>query len=235
MDVLGRIVPLALMDTLSVSTLAIPVWFLLTPRGLRMANVFGYLLSVAAGYLLLGLAMLSALSAVREPLRSALDSPAGDMATAACGVVLILIGAWYGLLRREKEGQGRLTAWREAAVGSSATSRGLIVVALTAIALEVVTMFPYLAAIDALGGSGLPWAVQAAMLALYCLVMIAPAVLMAIGRAVSRRAVQPTLRRIDHWLRVNARENTAWLFALVGFLLLSGTSAYEKAMDLLTG
>ncbi|MFI1867532.1 GAP family protein [Streptomyces jumonjinensis] len=235
MDVLGRIIPLALMDTLSVSTLAIPVWFLLTPRALRMANVFGYLLIVAVGYLALGLLMLSALSAVREPLGSALDSPAGDMATAGGGVVLILIGVWYGLLRREKAGEGRFTQWRESAVGASATARGVVAVALMAIALEIVTMFPYLAAIDDLGGSGLPWLAQAALLALYCLVMIAPAGLMALGRLVSRRAVQPALRRIDHWLRANARENTAWLFALVGFLVLSGTTAYEKAMDHLTG
>ncbi|UAL66006.1 GAP family protein [Streptomyces angustmyceticus] len=222
------------MDTLSVSTLGIPVWFLLTPRALRVANVFGYLLIVAFGYLVLGVLMLSALSAVREPLRSALDSPAGDTAMAVSGVVLILIGVWYGLLRRERAREGRFARWREAAVGASATARSVIAVALVAVALEIATMFPYLAAIDILGRGDRPWLAQVAVLALYCVVMIAPAMLMALCRLISQRAVQPALRRIDHWLKANARENTAWLFALVGFLLLSGTTLYERGMDLLS-
>lgn len=235
MGVLGQILPLALMDTLSVATLAVPVWFLLTPRALRMANVFSYLLIVAVSYLTLGLLMLSALSALREPLSSALESTAGDVVTAGSGVLLVLVGIWWGLLRREKEGEGRFARWRETAVGASATARGVIAVALMAVSLEVATMFPYLAATDILGRSGLPRLTQAALLALYCLVMIAPAMLMALGRLVSRRRAQPVLRRIDQWLRANARENTAWLFALVGFLLLSGTTVWRRATDFVTG
>ncbi|MFA7765858.1 GAP family protein [Streptomyces sp. NPDC048723] len=233
MGVLGHVLTLALVDALSVSTLAIPVWFLLTPRALRLANVFGYLLIVASGYFLLGVLLMGVLSAVREPLRAALNSPTGDTVVAACGVLLILVGIWYGLLRPERTGEGFLARWREAAVGPSATPRGVITVALMAVALEVATMFPYLAAIDILGRNGRHWPAQVTVLALYCTVMIAPAVLLTLCRLFSQRAVQPTLRRIDHWLKANARENTAWLFGLVGFLLLSDTTAYERSMDYL--
>ncbi|MFF3400308.1 GAP family protein [Streptomyces sp. NPDC002659] len=241
MDVLGQILPLALLDTVSVSTLAIPVWFLLTPRGLRIGNVYGYLLIVGAGYLALGLLLLGGLSAVREPLGDAVASPAGDTVVAVAGGALLLLGLYYGFVKRDRgdrgeEGnQGRLTRWREAAVGSKATARGVVTVALVAVALEITTMFPYLAAIDILDRSLQPWVEQAALLALYCLVMIGPAVLAALAQQIAGRALHPALNRIDRWIRRNARENTAWLFGVVGFLMLSTTKLYEHGMNRLTG
>ncbi|MBT2364791.1 GAP family protein [Streptomyces sp. ISL-10] len=235
MDVLGRILPLALLDTVSVSTLAIPVWFLLTPRDLRIGNVCRYLLLVGAGYLALGLLLLGGLAAVRDPLVDAVRSPAGDAAVAAVGVVLVLIGLWYGFVKRTTADSGRLTRWREAAVGREATARGVVTVALVAVALEIATMFPYLAAVDVLDRSRLPWAEQAALLALYCLVMVAPALLATLARLVAGQAVLPALTWLDSWIRKNARENTAWLFGIVGVLLLSTTTLYERGMHHLSG
>jgi hypothetical protein len=232
--VLGEILPLALLDTLGVSTIAIPVWFLLMPTGLRIGRVFGYLLLVSAGYLLLGLLLLSMLAAIREDLRSALQSPLGDKAMAVTGGALLLLAVWYGLLRTGKPGSGRLSRWREQAVGRSATAGGLFTVAALAVLLEVATMFPYLAALGTLSRSALPWPSQAAALAIYCLVMVAPAVLVTVARLVAKGLVHRPLRRIDDWLRDNARENTAWLIALAGFVLLSNTTAYDGIMAFLS-
>ncbi|MFP1626813.1 GAP family protein [Streptomyces sp. 5K101] len=116
----------------------------------------------------------------------------------------------------------------------SATARGLIMVAVPAVLLEVATMFPYLAAIGTLSRSNLPWLSQAAVLALYCLLMVAPAVLVTVVRLVAKDGVHRPLRRIDIWFRENARKNTAWLIALAGFLLLSNTTAYGSVMALLS-
>lgn len=231
MDVLGQVLPLALLDTVSVSTLAIPIWFLLTPRGLRMANVVGYLFLVAFGYLLLGIVLLGAVSVVRKPLRTALDSSFGDKAMAAAGIALILVALWYGLRSRPTTGDGRLNRWRDAAVGEDATARGVFTVAFIAVVLEIATMFPYLSAIEVIGEGGSPRAVQVSVLAMYCLVMIAPALLAALLRQIAERAVRPALRRVDRWLRETAQENTAWLLGIVGFVLLSNTTLYEWGLD----
>ncbi|WP_043635857.1 GAP family protein [Nonomuraea candida] len=230
-DILIEVLPLALLDTLSVSTIAIPVWFLLMPRGLRIGYVFGYLFFVAIGYLFLGLLLLTVFSAVHDELRSALNSPAGDQAMSVAGVILLLIAVWYGLLRRERRGSGRLGRWREIAVGESATPRGLVIVAALAVLIEVATMFPYLAAIGRLGRSDLPWHLQAAVLAVYCLVMIAPAFVVTVARFIAKNLVRSPLRRLDGWLKRNARENTAWLIALAGFMLLSNTTLYDRIMN----
>ncbi|MEU2076825.1 GAP family protein [Streptomyces sp. NPDC013489] len=233
-DALGQVLPLALLDTLGVSTIAVPVWFLLMPSGLRFDRVFGYLALVPLGYLLIGLVLLSTLAAVREDLGSALDSPAGDTATGVAGGALLLFAAWYGLLRRERPGSGRLALRREQTVGRSSTVKGLVGFAALAVVLEATTMFPYVAAVGILADSALPWPSRAAVLAVHCLVMVAPAVLLTLARLASERAVHRPLRRIDDWLRDNARENTAWLIALAGFVLLSNSTAYDRITGLLS-
>ncbi len=234
MDVLAEVLPLALLDALSVSTLAVPLWFLLTPRGLRVGNVLAYLAIVAAGYLLLGCALLAGLSALRDDLRAAVESPVGEAVVVALGVALILSGLWVGLRRHQAHpGDGRLTRWREAAVGESATLKGLVTVALVAVLLELPTMLPYLLAIDTLGDSALDTAARVGVLAVYCLVMVAPAALLTVLRGLSEQALLPLLGRVDDWFRRGRREDTAWLLGIVGVLLLSSTGVFASGMDLL--
>ena len=134
---LVEVLPLALLDAFGVSTLAVPIWFLLTPHGLRYRNVAGYLLLVAAGYLLLGLALLAGMSSAEQQIRDALASPAGDVTATVAAVALLALAAWHGLVqprlkaRRgpEPDGPGRLDRWREAAVGETGTWRGVLTVA----------------------------------------------------------------------------------------------------------
>ncbi|MEV1286555.1 GAP family protein [Micromonospora sp. NPDC049679] len=230
---LGQVLPLALLDTVSVSTLAIPLWFLLAPRGLRFANVYLYLLLVGAGYLLLGIALMGGLSVSRQEVRSALESRAGDIAVAAVGIALILFAAWYGLLRKNSGAEGRLNRWREAAVGESATLRGVVMVAAIAVTLEIATMFPYLMAIDTLGRTNHPWITRVLILALYCLVMVAPAGIVTLGRMLLGEALTPMLDRVNDWIRRNEREDTAWLLAIAGVVLLVNTRFFDQLMALL--
>jgi hypothetical protein len=232
-NVLSEVLPLALLDAISVSTLLIPIWFLLTPRGLRYANVYLYLLLVAIGYLVLGVVLMTGLSTAREQIKSALESPAGDIALAAVGVVCILFALWYGLIKRDGGGDGRLNRWRETAVGESATMRGVFTVAAIAVMLEIATMFPYLLAIDTLDRDGSPWVTRVVVLAVYCLVMVAPAGLLTAGRMLFGAALTPALRRVNDWIRRNERQDTAWILGIVGFLLVSSTGVFEDLMRLL--
>jgi hypothetical protein len=236
MDVLGQVLPLALLDTLSLSTLAIPLWFLLTPRGLKVANVLFYLLIVGVGYLLLGVALMGGLSTAREPLSAALDSAAGDVVVTVVGIALLLGALWCGLVKRPPSGEaGRFSHWRDAAVGEYATLRGVVVLALVAVALEVPTMFPYLVAIDVLARDGYSWIARCGVLTLYCLVMVAPATLALLLRTSFSRIALPLLHRVDRSLRKNAREDTAWLMALVGVVILSNTSLFGWVTEVVAG
>lgn len=57
------------------------------------------------------------------------------------------------------------------------------------------------------------------MLAAYCLVMIAPALLLLGARIVAARAVERPLRRFTSWMQRTGAESTSWIFGIVGFLL----------------
>jgi hypothetical protein len=89
--------------------------------------------------------------------------------------------------------------------------------ALAAAAVEVTTMLPYLAAVGLLTTAALAVGDLALVMAGYCLVMIAPALLLLVLRLVAGRRLTPLLTRFSDWL---ARSNAlAWIVGIVGFLL----------------
>ncbi|PTU57465.1 hypothetical protein DBB34_03710 [Sphaerisporangium cinnabarinum] len=126
---------------------------------------------------------------------------------------------------------GRISRWRERALGIEADAVGtgavrtrssvlpLVGLALGAVAIEVGTMLPYLAAIGIVTTSDVGWPGSGAILAAYCVVMVAPALLLLLGRLVAARAVDPVLRRLDRWLTKNATDMTGWVLGALGVLL----------------
>ena len=80
-------------------------------------------------------------------------------------------------------------------------------------------MLPYLAGIGLISTAGPGWPLNAAVLAGYCLVMVAPALVLLAGRLVAAPLVDPLLRRLNDWLGRTAAETTAWIVGIVGFLL----------------
>ncbi|UTT59659.1 GAP family protein [Cellulosimicrobium cellulans] len=126
---------------------------------------------------------------------------------------------------------GRISRWRERALGIEADAVGtgavrtrssvlpLMGLALGAVAIEVGTMLPYLAAIGIVTTSDVGWPGSGAILAVYCVVMVAPALLLLLGRLVAARAVDPVLRRLDRWLTKNATDMTGWVLGALGVLL----------------
>lgn len=126
---------------------------------------------------------------------------------------------------------GRLSRWRERALGIEADAVGtgvvrtrssvlpLVGLALGAVAIEVGTMLPYLAAIGIVTTSDVGWPANGAILAAYCVVMVAPALLLLLGRLVAARAVDPVLHRLDRWLTKNATDMTGWVLGALGVLL----------------
>lgn len=124
--------------------------------------------------------------------------------------------------------EGRLARWRERALGGGSPA-AVVVLALGAGIIELATMLPYLAAVGLLTGSGVGFGASAGLLAAYCVVMIAPALLLLLGRVAARRVVEPRLRRFADWLSRNAAENTAWIIGIVGFLLLRDALSHSDS------
>ncbi|GAB3284487.1 GAP family protein [Kineosporia babensis] len=230
--VLGEIMPLALLDSVSVATLLVPVLFLLGEGPLRYGNVFRYLLVVAAGYLLLGLLLIAGLSTFRTTAAEVAQSGPGDLAITGLAIGLVLFAAGYGLWQRLKPaGESRLLGWRDKVVGPEASWRGVLLIGVVAVLLESVMMFPYLIAVDRLDGSGNTWLGNAFSLALYCLLMVLPAAVLTIGRRFAGHLLQPLLVRINAWIQRTEREDTAWIIAIAGVLLFTTTDLFDALME----
>lgn len=224
----GTLVVLALIDSTSFGTLLIPIWFMLAPGRLRAGRILLFLATVAACYLVLGLALYAGLGAVAEPLARLLGSDPVLWVQLIVGVGLMI---WsHPLEKRKSRRPGRLLRWRDGVVGEGASVRSLVTVALFVVALEAATMLPYLAAIGIITSLDIAWALGAVVLAAYCVVMIAPALVLLGARLAAAGPVEPLLRRIESWMQKNAQSTLAWTVAIVGFLLAVNAA---DALDLL--
>jgi len=218
---LAVLVGLALVDSTSIGTLVIPLVWLLRPGPLAWRPLLTFLAVVAAMYAAIGALLL----VVGGSLASALDG-VGDLeplrwAQLVVGVGLLAISFSKPVMGRLAGGALR---WRDRLrdddSGARGSARGSVAAtAAVAVAVEVPTMVPYLAAIGILAASDLAVAAQIGVLGGYAVVMVVPALVLAVARAVASRAVESPLRRLDAWLTRQAEEMTGWVFGLVGFFL----------------
>ena len=220
------LLPLALVDSTSVGTLLLPVWFLLVPGRVQARRLLVFLGTIAGFYLLVGLALLTGAEALRDRAAQLAGSPALAVLQLLLGASLVVLAFLMGR-RRDGEGArrpGRVLRWRDRAMSAGEDGAGggtgvLVGLALGAGLLEVATMLPYLAAVGLLSASDLDAAARAGLLTGYCLVMVLPALALLGLRLGAARWVQPLLVRVGAWLERSGAEATAWVVGIVGFLL----------------
>jgi hypothetical protein len=212
----GSLVVLALLDSTSIGTFFVPLVLLLVPGRPRPAPILGYLATIAVFYLALGMLVMLGGTALFGVLGDALSSTPAYWVQLVLGVGLFALSFRFDPKRRAKKPTVSWSARVQRATGSTRTLMGL---ALTAGVLEVATMFPYLGAIALIAGAGLAPAVDVAVLAGYCLVMILPALVLLGVRLVLAERVTPLLTRVNTWFEKHAIGATGWILAIVGFLV----------------
>lgn len=219
----GTLLALALVDSLSAGTLLIPLFFLLAPGRVPAGRLLVYLVTIAGFYFLVGLAVLLGAATIFRDFGALLETPAAYSVQLVIGVALFTLSFWIGRKRPEGEtaAPGRVSRWRDRALSPDGSARALVALALGAGVVELATMLPYIGAIGLLTTSDVDVPVRILVLAGYCLVMIAPAIVVLVARVVAGRLIQPTLDRFAGWMQRNAAENTAWIVGLVGFFLAS--------------
>ncbi len=115
--------------------------------------------------------------------------------------------------------------WQRRIGRAVGTPGGLLGLALLAGLLEVPTMLPYIGAIGLLTTSSAGWALSAALLGAYCLVMLLPAGLLVAGRLALGSVLDAPLARLGAWLSRVAGEAVLWVAGIVGFLMLRAALA----------
>lgn len=219
-EVLLSLAGLALVDSLSIGTLLVPLFFLIAPR-LRPGRLLLYLVTIAGFYLVVGIVLLLGAGGALAALGEGLDSPVALWIQLVLGAAL-LVGSFLIPTKKTEEAPGarpgRLARWRDAALEGP---RAVVVmgVALAAGLLEVATMLPYLGAVGLLTTSPIDPVSRVLLLAGYCGVMILPALVLLVVRVVARPLVEVPLARLAAWLERAGAETTAWIVGVAGFLL----------------
>jgi hypothetical protein len=212
---LGSLVVLALIDSTSFGTLLIPIWLMLHPGPVRAGRLLAFLGTVAAFYFAVGVAVAAGADALLPNLATIVDSRPWLWIQLTIGVALFFLSFRMGRKKGAGSG-GRLNRWRERAM-TTGTMAGLIGLALTAVAIELGTMLPYLAAIGLVTTAALPAGQVVLIMAGYCLVMIIPALGLLVARLAVGHRIEPVLQRISRWLTNS--DALAWVVGIVGFLL----------------
>jgi hypothetical protein len=213
---------LALIDSTSFGTLLIPIWLLLHPGPVRSGRILIFLGTVAAFYLALGLIVTLSAGALLPRITALTATRPVQWSQLVLGVALFFWSFVMGRGRKPAE-QGRMHRWRERALNDEGGALPLAGLALTAAAVEVGSMLPYIAAIGLITTAALPLATISVTLAAYCLLMITPALVLLAGRLTAGKRLDPMLTRVSTWM--SNSETIAWIVGIVGFLLARDAAA----------
>lgn len=239
-QVIGPLVALALIDSMSLGTMVIPVWFLITPGRVRVARILIFVFVVAAAYFALGLGLMFSASAVIDRYGELLESDQVHIAQFIIGLGLIVVGVV--LWRRDvsehdrsdrssgevdltgdpeaEANSGRLLRWRDQAMGEGPMTRSiatvLTVLALSAVAVEIASMLPYLAAVGIVTTDGPSWPGNVLVLLGYCVIMVLPALGLTAARVAAHDTLEGVLSRIDGWVSQHAPIATMWVLGVIG-------------------
>ncbi|EWS81300.1 hypothetical protein BF93_17170 [Brachybacterium phenoliresistens] len=230
---------LALIDSTSVGTLVIPLMMLVGSAG-PARRVVGrtvlYLLVIGVFYWVLGVALLAGLLPLLEAAQGLLDSPAVTVLAAAAGAGLVV---WSyrsdpaAIRKRGGDPEASSRRWAERVQRAAGSARLLIGLALLAGVVEAASMIPYLAAMGILADMEVGLGSGAVILAGYCAVMIAPALVLAGGRLIAGRRADRLLARVHAWAIRNAASAFSWAIGIIGVLILLRTLG--PAVAVLTG
>ncbi|MBR8743906.1 GAP family protein [Nocardiopsis sp. MG754419] len=208
LEVLVPFAGLALLDTLSPTTLGVSLFVLLSGARSIARPLFAYLGTVALFYFVLGCALMLGLGAALSHLSHLADSP-------AAGWTLVVLGgglfAYSWVMPTKKSAPRRPVGLRTTTMVGIGLATGL---------LEAGTAFPYLGAIGVMGTAEPAVTVWVPMLAAYNLVMVLPPALLYLGHRVFGERLRPRLDRWREKIDSGSREALAWIIGIVGLLLL---------------
>jgi hypothetical protein len=113
----------------------------------------------------------------------------------------------------------RLLRWRDALLDARTSPFAVMGIALAAGVVEVATMLPYIVGMTMMAEADLPLFARGLGLVAYCAVMILPAVVLLVLRAVAAGPMRRPLEAIAGWMQRSGAETTAWILAIIGLLI----------------
>lgn len=218
LEMVGSLVALALVDSSSFGTLLIPILLVLANRRVAWRPMVIYLGTVLFVYFLLGVALMLGLAAAISALDGVFESTAFKYLQLALGTAL-LVGSFF--VDRGSRGRNR----RSRLEGVTESLRAMVLLALSATAVEAASMLPYVAAISILSTADLSVIASLPILFGYCLVMILPALLVLALAGTLGDRVWGRLERFGNWMERSTAGALGWIVGIAGFFIASDASS----------
>ncbi|RKQ37199.1 hypothetical protein C1C97_004250 [Kocuria tytonis] len=215
-DVLA-LIGLALLDSMSLGTLVIPLVLVISRRRVDVLPLAFYFATVVVIYFALGIALALGFELLADTAQDVWSSAPAQWFKLISGIGLFA----YGVLAPDPvKRQGARTPPRSLHPGA------MIALGAGAALTEAATMVPYLAANGIITAMNIGWPARIALLAGYCLVMILPALVLIGGATVLGERIWPRLEALIPTLEREAKITLLWVAALVGIWMAgSGFSA----------
>ena len=247
---------LALVDSLSVGTLVIPIALIFVWRRVCFGLLGAYLTTIGGAYCGLGIALLFGFEAVVQRFSGVAEADWFRWVTLVLGVGLFLFGVAAPNPKKQAAkasdsveqpsvasvDAAAATITSAAALpdadvregrafrlarGVSLSVSGMVALALGAAVVEAATMLPYLGAMGIIQSMSVGMSSKIALIVGYCAVMILPAILMSVIAGVAGPAIFPRLERAIGRLEYEAKVTLLWIAAIVGLYM-----AYRSAVRL---
>lgn len=222
MTLILSLLGLALVDSTSIGTLVLPLLMVVIAGRADWGTFFIYLRTVVVLYFAIGVALLLGAGAIVEVLGGYLD-------TGPVYWVLIILGMALVIQAFRMGGKNTDPERLKGMVRRGSRPGALVGLALAAVGAEVATMLPYIGAIGLLSASDWSWLVRIGALAVYCLVMILPALLIIGVASLSGNQLWNRLERFSNWIARQTEETVAWIVGIAG-VYMAGFAAGQLGL-----
>ncbi|CKF15235.1 GAP family protein [Bacillus paranthracis] len=206
---------LAILDTLSPTTIGVTIYLLLTDKERLTKRLFVYLLTVAGFYFAVGVSLMLGLDFLFKFISSLFQNRIVSWSFFIIDIILF-IASFYIPPKKNSE----IPSPKSKSIFS------MIALGFTTTLIEVGTAFPYFAAIGILTTSNLSLIQWSSILAGYNLIMVLPSLLLFLFYLLFGRWMQKPLERLRMKIANSTGSALSWIMCIVGFLLILNSLDY---------
>ena len=206
---------LAILDTLSPTTIGVTIYLLLTDKERLTKRLFVYLLTVAGFYFAVGVSLMLGLDFLFKFISGLFQNRIVSWSFFIISNILF-IASFY----KKKKKNSEIPSPKSKSIFS------MIALGFTTTLIEVGTAFPYFAAIGILTTSNLSLIQWSSILAGYNLIMVLPSLLLFLFYLLFGRWMQKPLERLRMKIANSTGSALSWIMCIVGFLLILNSLDY---------
>ena len=205
---------LAILDTLSPTTIGVTIYLLLTDKENLTKRLFVYLLTVAGCYFAVGVSLMLGLDFLFKFISGLFQNRIVSWLLFIIGVILFIV-SFYIPPKKNSE-----------VLHQNKSIFSMIALGFTTTLIEAGTAFPYFAAIGILTTSNLSWIEWSSILAGYNFIMVLPSLVLFLFYLLFGRWMQKPLEKLRMKIANSTGSALSWIMCIVGFLLILNSLDY---------